>query len=179
MSYSTAKLNRIDPIALASNPRATEGCWQRYKPVVDVARARFPQPYLYRPTSHAPSTVVIGLRDAIRAAIAFGFVGSEEEVQSLSDWFGSVVVKQLDEHVFIGRRGDIPGAAATTAQGYSADIQTIAQLTFEELCAFTLLISNGHLRGPVKVLQPPDLSLAPERTNCEIVRAADGSVTLL
>lgn len=176
-----SKSDRLDPALLSSNPRATLPMWTRFAPIVEKAMAQHPKPFLYRPSGLAPGTVLIGIRDAIRGAIAFDYYGDAVRTSALATFFDEVIIKQLGDSIYIGQRNKIP---KTVSPLIPADGDTVAPLTFpslsfEEVAAFTLLLSNGRLSGPVRITNPPDLSLLPERTNCEVIPAADGSVTLL
>ncbi len=52
-------------------------------------------------------------------------------------------------------------------------------LTFEEIVAFTVLLSSNRLRGPVVISFPPDLTLLRELPNVQILPQSDGSVVML
>lgn len=172
------KLDRIDPTALATNPRATLSAWKRYEPTVLAAMAQHPRPYVFRPSNMAPSTVASRLRDAIRGKLAF----DHESVRSVDEvrrWYAEVVVKSDLAQVYIGPLEKVTEILAgdhvsTTPAPFSFD-----SLSFEEVSAFALLLSTGRLNGPVEIRCAPDLTLLPMRPNVEQITKPDGTLLLI
>ena len=165
------KVHSIDPRSLATNPRCTLSNWLRFAPVISEARAAFPKPYRYSNPALSPATIANNIRDVIRAAICFSFV---EDVDALSSWFDSVVIRRCESDVFIG-----PPDALDSAQPLSTT-STLSTVTLEQLSALCLLLSSSILTGPYHVRTPPvSIDLLPQYPNCEIIHNADGSLTLL
>ncbi len=118
------------------------------------------------------------LRDAVRGKLAFNYPDSDITDLELAKWYSEIVIKNDKENVFIGP----PDEVKTTLTGStpnSASELTYPTLSFEELSAFTLLLSGGRIAGPVICRQPPDISLLPRRPNVEILNRADGSLVLI
>lgn len=175
------KLDRIDPIVLASNPRATLDSWKRYEPIVLAAMSQHPRTYSYHPTSLAPTTVCTRLRDAIRGKIAFDYP-SEKTATEVAEWYSQIVVKNNNENVFLGPQEKVLSELQGIPLGgppSAPSIYAYSSLSFEEISAFTLLLSANRITGPVTIAQPPDLTLLPERPNVEMLSRPDGSLILL
>jgi hypothetical protein len=88
------------------------------------------------------------------------------------------VVKHDRENVYIGPPEEVK-TTLTGATPLSATELTFPTLSFEELSAFTLLLSGSRISGPIKVIQPPDLSLLTKRPNVELLTNKDGSIVLI
>lgn len=174
------KLDRIDVESLASNPRATFSAWKKYEPIVLAAFAQHPRPYIYQPSSLAPTTVASRLRDAIRGAIAFSYCEPTIPVEELKRWYSEIIIKNDNSQVYVGpaeqTQETLIGAAKSTTP---ASPYVYTHLTLDEVIAFTVLLSTGRILGPVTVTSPPDLSLLPQRPNVEVLTRPDGSVILL
>ena len=172
------KLDRIDPNHLAGNPRATLSAWLAYEQLVLAAYKMFPKAYVWRPTNKTPSTVSTRLRDAIRGKIAFDYP-SEISTPQLANWYSQIVIKYTKEHVYIGP----PEGVQSVLEGSSVTKNSAGfvypELSFEEVAAFQLLISNGRLADPVTVIRPPDLTLLPPRVNVEVLNRPDGSIVMI
>jgi hypothetical protein len=127
----------------------------------------------------SPVTVCSRLRDAIRGKLAFDYP-SEIPTEDLSRWYGQIVIKSDTEQVLIGPLEEIKSSVQGTAVGVtkSADM-VFAELSFEEITAFTLLLSTGRVVGPVLIQKPPDISLLTARPNVELMNRPDGSLVLL
>jgi hypothetical protein len=179
MTATYRKLDRIDATLLSSNPRANVNAWKKYEPIVLTAYKLHPKPYIYRPANMAPSTICSRLRDAIRGKIAFDHP-SELSSQDIARWYSEVVIKSDKEQVLIGPPTELAAAIRGTSVGSTKPLDMIFEnLSFEELSAFTLLLSGGRLTGPVLVKTPPDISLLPQRPNVEMMKRQDGSLVLL
>ncbi len=172
------KLDNIDPQRLANNPRATLQSWLKYRDVVLSAIRSHPKPFIYQPVNMAASSVASKLRDAVRGKLAFNYPDPDITDNTLAKWYSEIVVKHDKENVFIGP----PDAVRTTLTGatpYDGHEMSFPTLSFEEVSAFTLLLSGGRIIGPVKITQPPDLSLLTKRPNVEILSRPDGSLVLI
>lgn len=173
------KLDNIDPQRLASNPRATLQSWLKYRDVVRTAMLQHPKPYVYTPTSMATSSVASKLRDAVRGKLAFNYPDPEVNNLDLARWYSEIIVKHdLAGNVYIGP----PEAVKTTLEGSSPSNRaelTYPTLAFEEVSAFVILLSGGRLSGPIKIMQPPDISILPRLPNVEILTKPDGSLVLI
>lgn len=176
MKTSNKKLERLDPVKLASNPRASVSSWLKYKDIVLGAIAQHPRPYVYKPSNMTPSSVASKIRDAIRGAITFGYEGIPHI--DLARWWTEIVVKYDNENVYIGPFEEVSevltGESLTKDSGY-----TYPTLSFEEVAAFQILLSNGRLLGPIKIFQPPDITLLPQRPNVALMPRPDGSLHML
>lgn len=174
-----SKLDRIDPKVLSTNPRATEPCWLKFRPLVLAAMAVHPKVYMYRPQNMSVMSVESKIRDAIRGKLAFGYAGEPGTAQLLS-WWEEVVVKTDDSYVYIGP----PKSITIILRGESADPAlsngySFSTLSFEEVAAFATLLSTGKLLGPVRVQLPPNLDNFTVRQNVEMVNQPDGSLLML
>jgi hypothetical protein len=172
------KLDNIDPQRLAGNPRATLTSWLKYRDVVIMAMRQHPKPYIYTPTSMAASSVASKLRDAVRGKLAFDYPDPEVSNLDLARWYSEIVVKHDRENVYIGP----PEEVKTTLIGAtpnSATELTFPTLSFTEVSAFVILLSGSRLSGPIKIMQPPDISLLPNLPNVEILTKPDGSLVLI
>lgn len=172
-----------DPALLLDNPRATYRAWKQYEVLALAALAHFPKTYVFCPHSLRPSTVASRVRDAIRGLLAFNYpILSDPPVShgTIADWWSRVIVKHNATHVFIGSPDrvltELTGKAETSTPGLVYKYET---LTFEEITAFTILISSGRINGPVIVTSPPDVSLIPERSNVELEVRPDGKLLIL
>jgi hypothetical protein len=172
------KLDRIDPALLAANPRANLASWMKYETIVIAAFKQHPKPYIFRPTSLSAVTVCSRLRDAIRGKLAFDYP-SEISTVELSLWYGQIVIKSDTEQVLIGPMEEVKVSIQGTAGPLKPKDLTFPELTFEEITAFTLLLSSGRIVGPVLIQKPPDISLLPVRPNVELMNRPDGSLVLL
>lgn len=175
---STNKLDRIEPTGeLAANPRASLASWLRYSNIVTAAYRQHPRTYIYQPANMAATTVASRIRDAIRGCLAFSYESAIPHADLLR-WYSEIVIKNDLAQVFIGPpkqlSASLVGAAKVEDLRYDYDT-----LTFEEIVAFTMLLSTGRIVGPVKIQNPPDLSLLPERNNVETLPQKDGSLLLL
>jgi hypothetical protein len=174
-----SKLDRIDPLTLRANPRATLGAWNRYSSVVLAAYNLHPKVFIFHPTNLAPATVCTRLRDAIRGALAFGFC-SEISLPDLQRWYSEVVIKNDDTQVYLGPMDGVTALLkGETRTGSSPSSFFFDSLSFEEVWAFVLLLSTGRVAGPVTVKTPPDTSGISPRANVEMVQKEDGSLILL
>lgn len=172
------KLDNIDPQRLANNPRATLQSWLKYRDVVISAMRMHPKAFIYQPANMAASSVASKLRDAVRGKLAFEYPDPDVTDLALARWYSEIVVKNDKENVFIGP----PEAVKTTLTGAAPQNDhemSFPTLSFEEVSAFTLLLSGGRIVGPVRITQPPDLSLLPKRPNVEMLSRPDGSLVLL
>jgi hypothetical protein len=140
-----------------------------------------PKSYVYRCTTLAPSTVCTRLRDAIRGAIAFNFpiLNDPFTHSDLARWYSEVIFKYDQENVYIGPVEEIKETLEGGGSVRGEAVLSFPTLEFEEICAFSLLLSNNRIQGPVVILQPPDISLLPERQNLEQLKREDGSLVLL
>lgn len=172
------KLDRIDPQRLAGNPRATLQSWLKYRDVVMSAMNQHPKPFIYRPISMTPSSVASKMRDAVRGKLAFNYPDEEIDNLVLARWYSEIVVKHDSQNVYIGPPESVRSALTGATPSSSSDLN-FPTLSFEEVAAFTLLLSGGRIVGPIVVRQPPDLSLLPLRPNVEILNRKDGSLVLL
>jgi hypothetical protein len=172
------KLDRIDPAQLAHNPRATLQSWLKYRDVVITAIRQHPKPYIYRPVSMSASSVASKMRDAIRGKLAFNYPDDDVDDLILAKWYSEIIIKHDKENVYIGPPEEIK-ATLIGATPSSPNELTFATLSFEELSAFTLLLSGGRIVGPITCKQPPDLTLLPKRPNVEYLKRPDGSLVLL
>lgn len=174
------KLDRIDPVALSSNPRASQAAWLKYRDVVIAAYKHYPKPYIYCPASMTPATVCSRVRDAIRGKLAFDYPESEVSNGDLARWYDQIVIKHDNVRIYIGQpeeiRSNLIGHTPSASQSSHLKFPT---LTFEEIAAFTLLISSGRLLVSIEIEQPPDISLLPKRPNVEIMPRKDGSLVIL
>lgn len=179
MKPRLSKLDRIDPSSLLHNPRATQGAWLKYEPIILAAFKQHPRPYIFSPSSMSPVSVCSKARDAVRGKLAFDYP-SEVSTPDLQRWYSEVIFKVLEESVYIGP----PQTSTDSLEGQgntksSASSLSFSELSFEEISAWALLISNGRFKGSVTVLYPPDLSLLPPRPNVEMMSKPDGSLVLL
>lgn len=178
MKPTTRKLDRLDTQKLASNPRATLASWLKYRDIVVSAYNQHPRPFIYKPVNMTPASVASKIRDAIRGCIAFGYDCNGIPHVDLSRWWTEIIVKYDSENIFIGPPDEVQnvlsGESVSRDGGWN-----FPTLTFEEVSAFQLLLSGGRLVGPVKVLQPPDLTLLPKRPNVEFMDRPDGSLVML
>jgi hypothetical protein len=172
------KLDNIDPQRLANNPRATLQSWLKYRDVVLSAMHQHPKPFIYQPISMTPSSVASKLRDAVRGKLAFNYPDDEISDLSLARWYSEIVVKHDKENVFIGPPEEVKRTliGAKPSNDHELNFPT---LSFEEISAFTLLLSGGRIVGPIKVTQPPDITLLPTRPNVEMLKRPDGSLVLI
>jgi hypothetical protein len=170
------KLDRLDLQTLSANPRASLSSWRKYEPIVEAAFFQHPKPYIYAPSSLSPYTVSSRIREAIRGKLAFDYPAKISTLD-LSRWYDEIIIKNDAKNVFIGPpeevQKSIKGTSLSTSPTYSFD-----SLSFEEISAFSLLLSNGRLTGPVTILQPPDISLLPDRPNVERIEK-DGGLMLI
>lgn len=176
MKTSAKKLERLDPVRLASNPRASLLSWLKYKDIVLGAMAQHPRPYIYKPSNMTPSSVTSKIRDAIRGCIAFGYEGVNHS--DLAKWWIEVVVKHDNENVYIGPFEEVQSVLSGETVSKDNGL-TFPTLAFEEVAAFQILLSNGRLLGPIRILQPPDISLLPKRPNVVLMPRPDGSLHML
>ncbi len=174
------KTDRLDPTTLAGNPRATLNQWKRYENYVMAAFKMHPRPYILEPTSMTAGTFVSRIRDAVRGCLAFGY-DCAVPLEDLLRWYSEVIFKPNGAFVYIGPPQEVseaiqgkPISSSDVTSGYSFPV-----LTFEEVAAFSVLLSAGRLNGPVLITQPPDLSLLPDYPNVEKIARPDGSVILL
>lgn len=173
------KLDRINPATLAANPRAKLPSWLKYREIVTAAFRMHPKTYVYTPANRSPQTIVNHMRDAVRGCLAFEYP-CEIAHTDLLRWYDEVVFKATDDEVIIGPPVGIESHLSgidnggSTPQSYKYDT-----LTFEEICAFTVLLSTGRINGPVQILHPPDITLIPERPNVELLPQSDGSLVML
>lgn len=172
------KLDRIDPQKLATNPRATLQSWLKYRDVVLSAIKQHPKPFIYRPVTMTPSSVASKMRDAIRGKLAFSYPDENVTDFALARWYSEVVIKHDKENVFIGPPDRVRGTLIGSTPTSSTELN-FPTLSFEEVAAFTLLLSNGRIVGPILVTQPPDLTLLQKRPNVEILTKKDGSLVLI
>lgn len=170
------KLSRIDPRTLASCPRARLQDWVRYESIVVAAFRQHPKPYFHTPTSLAPTTVCSRIRDAVRGKIAFDYP-SEIDTPALARWWEEVVVKVFDGSVVIGPQ-EIVSEKLQADESRPKEF-LYDSLTLEEVIAFTVLLSDRKITGPIRITNPPPISLVPERNNVEIIPKEDGSLVLL
>ncbi len=171
----TAKLDRIDPVALASNPRASLQSWKRYEAVVVAAYRMHPRTYVFSPASHSPSTVASRLRDAVRGCLAFSY-DSPISPADLARWYSEIIVKHTKTEVLVGP----PEAVTSEITESREDARSFSyhSLSLDEIIAFTVLLSHGRFSGPVTIFQPPDISQLPPQPNVEVMKRLDGSLVL-
>lgn len=173
---TAAKLNRIDPEDLSSNPRATLAAWQRYEDLIIQAFQAHPQGWTYTPRMLAPVTFVSRIRDAIRGKIAFDYpsIVNKEEI---ANWFSQVIFKVVGNDVYIGPKTKLMETlkAPTTTK----DTLTFETLSIDEICAFALLLSGGQIQGPIVIQKPPSISSLPNYPNFHTLPRPDGSLVLL
>lgn len=172
------KLENIDPQRLAGNPRATLQAWLKYRDVVVTSMRQHPRPYIYTPTSMAASSVASKLRDAVRGKLAFNYPDPEVTDLALARWYSEIVVKHDRENVYIGPPEEIRSTLIGSTPTTPGEL-VFPTLSFEEVSAFALLLSNGRLVGPIRVQQPPDLSLLQKLPNVEILNRPDGALVLI
>lgn len=172
------KLDNIDPQKLAGNPRATLQAWLKYRDVVLSAMHQHPKPFIYQPVSMAASSVASKLRDAVRGMLAFNYPDPEITPLVLAKWYSEIVVKHDRENVYIGPPEEVKNSLVGTTPTSSTELN-FPTLSFEEVAAFTLLLSNGRIIGPIMVKQPPDLALLQKLPNVEILGRPDGSLVLI
>lgn len=180
MKPKTLKIDRIDPTALLHNPRASNAAWIKYEPLILAAVAQHPKPYIFHPTNHTAATVESRLREAIRGKLAFDY-NSTLSTPDLAHWYNQIVIKvDPSGGIYIGPPNKLPnpveGSGSSEAKPRDMRFDT---LSFEEVAAFTLLLSTGKLIGPVIITSPPDLSLLPPRPNVETLSREDGSIVLI
>lgn len=175
MPASTAKLDRIDAAALSSNPRATLQAWKRYEPIVLAAFRMHPRTYVFSPSSLSTATVASRLRDAIRGALAFSYDSTISPTE-LSAWYSQIIIKHTKTEVLVGP----PEAVTSEITESREDARSFSYhtLSFDELIAFTVLLSHGRISGPVTIFQPPDISQLPPQPNVEVMKRTDGSLVL-
>lgn len=137
-----------------------------------------PKPFIYQPTSMTPSSVASKLRDAVRGKLAFNYPDQEISDLALARWYSEIVVKHDKENVFIGPPEEVKRTLVGTTPKSDHELN-FPTLSFEEVSAFTLLLSGGRITGPIVVRQPPDLSLLTLRPNVEMLQRKDGSLVLL
>lgn len=174
----SAKLERIDPARLATNPRASLSAWLRYEPIIHAAMRQHPKPYEYTPSNMAASTVCSRLRDAIRGAIAFGY-STNPTTEELTRWWAEVRITFAGNVIRIAPPSADVATALAGGTAPNGTTLSFSDLSFEELTAFHLLLSNGRIPGPVIIAHPPDPGLLPTRPNVEILPRPDGSLVLL
>lgn len=172
------KLDRLDPKLLSTNPRATLSAWLKYKETVLAAYRQYPKNFVYRPINMSSASVCSKLRDAIRGQLAFGYTDDISN-DDLSKWFSEVVFKNDNEYVYIGLPNEVKTALVGKQESHNDTKLFFPELSFEEVAAFSLLISGGRLIGPVIVKSPPDITLLPPRPNVEMMERPDGSLVLL
>jgi hypothetical protein len=172
------KLDNIDPQRLAGNPRATLQSWLKYRDVVLSAMNQHPKPFIYQPSSMTPSSVASKLRDAVRGKLAFNYPDNEITDLALARWYSEIVVKHDKENVFIGPPEEVKKTLVGSTPTSSSEL-SYPTLSFEEISAFTLLLSGGRIVGPIICTQPPDLTLLPLRPNVEMIKRKDGSLVLI
>lgn len=174
-----SKLDRLDPLSLASNPRATLSAWLKYEDITLTAFRMFPKPYVYTPTNMAANTVASRLRDAIRGKLAFDYPSVVDNTDLLR-WYSEVIIKPIGKGVYIGKfdsvEDELKGQAETAA---SLPDLKFDDLTYEEVSAFALLISTQRLTGPVLVRVPPDVSTLPQRPNVEFILKPNGALVII
>lgn len=171
------KLDRIDPTRLSSNPRASLASWLKYQSVVLAAFRMHPRPYSYSPTNMSPASVCSKMRDAVRGKLAFDYP-CEVSTSDLARWFSEVIFKHDHVNVYVGLPAEVNSSLIGATPISSTDL-IFPTLSFEEISAFTLLLSNARIKGPVRVKQPPDITLLPKRPNVELMSRDDGSLVLL
>ena len=125
-----------------------------------------------------PSSVASKLRDAVRGKLAFNYPDAEITDLALARWYSEIVVKHDKENVFIGPPEEVKRSLIGTTPASEHELH-FPTLSFEELSAFTLLLSGGRISGPIVVKQPPDISLLTLRPNVEILNRKDGSLVLI
>lgn len=173
---TAAKLNRIDPEDLSSNPRATLAAWQRYEDLVIQAYQVHPKGWKYTPRMLAPVTFVSRIRDAIRGKIAFDYPSIVSKEQ-LASWYSQVIFKVIGIDVYIGPKTKLIETLKTSTT--TKDTLTFETLTLDEICAFALLLSGGHIQGPIVIQKPPAISSLPNYPNFHTLPRPDGSLVLL
>lgn len=175
-----SKIDRIDPKRLVGNPRASLSSWLKYQDIVISAFNHHPAPYVYTPQNRSPNTICSQLRDAVRGCLAFDYPCTISK-SDLLRWYSEVVFKHDTQAVYIGSPERIIESLAGTGITPNASDTTFRfpELTFEEISAFTLLLSTGRLKGPVHINTPPDITLLPDRPNVERLNREDGSLILL
>lgn len=172
------KLDNIDPNRLKANPRATLQSWLKYRDVVLSAMRQHPKPFIYTPINMAASSVASKLRDAVRGKLAFNYPDEQISDLALAKWYSEIIVKHDRENVYIGPPEEIKSSLVGASPNTKTEL-VFPTLSFEEVAAFTLLLSNSRITGPVRVQQPPDLSLLPKRPNVEILNRENGELVLL
>lgn len=169
-----SKLSRTDPAELAKNPRATLAAWLRYEPIVVGAIRLHPKQYVYAPSNLSPSTVASRLRDAVRGKIAFDYKTSVA-TSDVARWWDETAIRYDNKNVYIGPPESVAEALRGTSNEHKYSYET---LTFEEISAFAILLSNGRISGPVVIQNPPDVSLL-NRPNVELIARPDGSLYII
>ncbi len=119
------------------------------------------------------------MRDAIRGMIAFNYP-CEIPMIDLARWYDEIIIKHDKECVYIGPPAEVKLTIRGDQRSPDSSSNLIFQtLSFEEVSAFQLLLSNARILGPILIQNPPDLSLLPKRPNVEIMQREDGSLVLL
>ena len=173
------KLERIDQESLSSNPRANYNSWLKYEPIVRAAFNQHPKTYVYAPASMSPATVASRLRDAIRGFLAFGYTYDLSAVD-IARGYDEIIIKHDRSCVYIGQPQDVKSVIRGEQRSPDSSSNLIfTTLSFEEVSAFTLLLSNARILGPIIIKNPPDLTLLPQRPNVEMLQRPDGSIALL
>jgi hypothetical protein len=114
----------------------------------------------------------------VRGKLAFDYPCTEVTNDEILRWYAEVVFKNDREQVYIGPPEEVKSTLVGSTPASSTSL-IFPTLTFEELTAFTLLLSGGRIVGPVQVKQPPDIALLEKRPNVEILHKPDGSLVLL
>jgi hypothetical protein len=173
------KLERLDPKLLVSNPRATLKAWRKYESIVIAAFRSHPKTYIFKPSALSPATVCTRVREAVRGKLCFDYE-SEVSTQDLLRWFSETVFKYDSTNVYIGPLSDVQETISGESPSTGPKVPfSFTTLSFEEITAFTLLLSTGKLIGPVAIKSPPDMTLLPLRQNVQILSRPDGSIILL
>jgi len=172
-----AKIHRIVPSSLAHNQRATLAPWQRYEALVLRAYDAAPAPVRFKPSGLSAESVVSKVRDAIRGMIAFSYP-SRVTSDELSAWWSTVIVRRIDDEVYIGPRLRYDSELTAKAEHTRYEYDTLSQ---SEMRCFAVLLSAGRINGPITIRKPlvPDPSVFDGLTNAEPINMPDGTLLII
>lgn len=125
-----------------------------------------------------PSSVASKLRDAVRGKLAFNYPDPDLTDLELAKWYSEIIVKHNRENVYIGPPEEIKSVLVGATPATKNEL-VFPTLSFEEVAAFALLLSNSRIVGPIRIQQPPDLSLLQRRPNVEIINQENGELVLI
>lgn len=169
------KLSSITVERLKSNPRASAAAWHRYCPFIVEAIKKFPQPSRFIFAGLSPTTAESRIRDAIRGKIAFGYTEGPA-VEDVVAWWEQIIVKRDGDFIYLGLKDKFEEPLKATEEGFQ-----FINLDAQAIEAFALLLSRGHLKGPVKISVPPTLVSLNLLSfpNLQVLNRPDGSLVLI